>query len=243
MGSVFDLVLNETWSVAVAVTPLVVVFLVFQALVLRLPAREIVQVLSGTVVAAAGLVLFLVGVGLAFLPFGRLIGEAMTTLANPVPIFLIGFALGFVTSWGEPAVRILANEIESASSGYLHSKIIVVAICSGVAVVVGVGLLFNHYLVPLSYLLIVGYGVAVAAIFFTEKGFVGIAADAGGVATGPLSNSFLLALAIGAASTVHSQNSLMHGFGLVALVALAPILAIMVLGMLMRWKSRTGKKT
>jgi hypothetical protein len=190
-------------------------------------------------IAALGLFLFLTGVGLAFLPFGSLIGAAIAALSNPPLVLAVGLVLGFVTAWGEPAVRILANEIEEASSGSLRSAPVVVAICAGVAVSVGIGLLRIAYDIPLAYLLIPGYGAALIVMGFTDKAFVGIAADAGGVATGPLSNSFLLALAFGASSVQDGQDPLLHGFGLVALIALAPILSVMTLGILMRRKARS----
>lgn len=237
--SALELIANDAWSVIVAVAPLVLVFLAFQAIVLRLPAREVARLLGGTVIAALGLFLFLTGVSLAFLPFGSLIGAALATLANPPIVLAVGIVLGFVTAWGEPAVRILANEIEEASSGSLRSSLVVVAICAGVAVSVGIGLLRIEYDIPISYVLIPGYGAALLVMGLTDKAFVGIAADAGGVATGPLSNSFLLALALGASSAKEGQDPLLHGFGLVALIALAPILSVMILGILMRWKARS----
>src|SRR5690606_36450853 len=110
-------------------------------LFLDLPLREVRRVLAGSLVASAGLFLFLLGVAVGFLPFGRAIGEALGTLSHAWVMALCGILLGFVTTWGEPAVRSLANQVEEASSGSIRASVVVVAICVGVAVWVGIGLL------------------------------------------------------------------------------------------------------
>lgn len=227
---------GTAWSVMLAVLPLVVLFAVFQMLFLRLPGKEVSRILTGTLVAAAGLFLFLLGVSIAFLPFGRLIGEALGSLPGPWVVASLGILLGFATTWGEPAVRILAGQVEDASAGSIRQSMVLIAVCVGVALAVGFGLLRIGYGIPLLYLLAPGYALVVAIMWFSEKEFVAIAVDAGGVATGPLANSFLLALAFGASSATGDQDPLVHGLGLVSLIALAPVVSVMALGLLVRWK-------
>ena len=224
------------WSVALAVVPLAALFLAFQVFFLKLPAREVSRILKGTLVASAGLFLFLVGVGIGYLPFGRAIGEAIGTLSRAWLVAAVGLLLGFVTAWGEPAVRILADQVERASSGSIRRSLVLWAVCVGVALAVGVGLLRIAYGLPLLYLVVPGYLLVMAGVGASEKGFVAIAIDAGGVATGPLANTFLLALAFGAASAMGSPDPLVQGLGLVALIALAPMLSVMALGFLVRRK-------
>ena len=228
---------RTAWSVALAVLPLVALFMVFQLLFLRLPARELSRILTGTLVASAGLFLFLLGVTIGFLPFGRAIGEAIGSVSQKWLLVPFGLILGFVTTWGEPAVRVLADQVEEASTGSIRRTVVLAAICLGVAVAVGIGLLRIAYGVPLLWLLVPGYGLAIALLWFSDKGFVSIAVDAGGVATGPLANSFLLALALGASSAM-GRDPLVHGLGLVSLIALAPIVSVMLLGLLVRPKAR-----
>jgi hypothetical protein len=231
--------LAETaWSVLVAVLPLALLFLVFQVLFLQLPVREVTRILKGTLLAATGLFLFLLGVGVAFLPFGRLIGEALGALSPAWLIVPFGAVLGFVTTWGEPSVRILAHEVEAASSGAIPRTIVLVAVCAGGALSVGAGMLRIAYDIPLLYLLAPGYGIVLAAMWFSDREFVAIAADAGGVATGPLANSFLLALGLGASAALGGGDPLVQGLGLVALIALAPVLSVVALGLLIRLKKR-----
>ena len=244
--SFLELLVGTARSVAGAVAPLVVLFLVFQALLLRLPTREVARILGGTLLAAAGLLLFLTGVSLAFLPFGTLIGRAIGVLPHPALLLAVGIVLGFVTTWGEPAVRILADQAEEASGGSIRRSLVLVTICVGVAVSVGIGLLRIAYDVPVGWILVPGYVLALVLMRFSDKAFVAIAADAGGVATGPLANSFLLSLALGVASAMEGADLLLNGLGLVALIALAPILSIMTLGLVVRRRtqpaSQTGKR-
>jgi len=225
-------------SVAFAVTPLIAFFVVFQLLFLRLPRSEVARVLRGTAVAAAGLFLFLLGVGVGFLPFGRVIGESLGKLGGGELLFALGLLLGFVTTWGEPAVRILATEIEEATTGSIRAVWVLHAICLGVALATGFGLLRIAYDIPILWLLLPGYLVVLAIMWATASEFVAVAVDAGGVATGPLANTFLLALALGTASAAGGRDPLVHGLGLVSLIALAPVISVMALGALVRWKER-----
>ncbi len=225
-------------GVLVAVTPLVLLFLIFQIFLLKLPVAQVAAILKGTLIAAAGLFLFLVGVGVAFLPFGRAVGEALGALDNAWILVTAGALLGFVTAWGEPAVRILADQVEEASNGSIPGRLVLHAICIGVSIWVGIGMLRISLGLDLIYLLVVGYGLVVTLLWFSSKDFVPIAADAGGVATGPLANSFLLALALGASSARSTGDPLVNGFGLVALIALAPIFSVMVVGVLVQMKMR-----
>lgn len=224
------------WSVILAVLPLALFFLVFQALFLRMPKREVSRILVGTVLAAAGLFLFLLGVTIAFLPFGRITGEALGALPQRWLVVPFGVLLGFVTTWGEPAVRILADQVEDASGGSIRRSMVVVTVCVGVSISVGVGMFRIDNEIPLLYLLVPGYGVVLAMMWMSKKEFVAIAADASGVATGPLANSFLLALALGASSVMGGRDPVVHGLGLVALIALAPLVSVMLLGSVVLWK-------
>ncbi len=221
-------------SVLLAMTPLLVLFLVFQIFVLNLPLRQVRDVLTGTGLAAVGLFLFLLGVNVGFLPFGAAIGEALGLATNPLLLAGIGVLLGFTTTWGEPAVRILADQIDEASLGSIPAPLVLRTIAAGVATWVAIGLLRIEYGIPLLWLIVPGYLAAIAMVVISEKNYISIAIDAGGVATGPLANTFLLALALGAAAANGSRDPLEDGLGFIALVALAPILSVMTLGVIIR---------
>jgi hypothetical protein len=226
------------WSVVIAILPLAVLFLLFQIFLLRLPRRQVADILVGTAVASLGLFLFLLGIGIGFLPFGRMIGEALGAAQQVWLFALAGVVLGFLTTWSEPAVRILAEQVEEASSGSLRATIVLIAICVGVSLWVGLGMIKIAYGMPVQFLLVPGYVLVVIFLFFSDQEFVAVAVDAGGVATGPLANTFLLALALGASAAIEGQNPLIDGLGFVAIIALAPIMSVMMLGFLMRLKTR-----
>ena len=232
-----DVIAGTAWSVALAVLPLAVLFAAFQLLFLRLPRREVSRVLTGTLVASAGLFLFLLGVTVGFLTFGRVIGEALGTVSPRWLLVPFGVVLGFVTTWGEPAVRVLADQVEEASTGSIRRSVVLSTIALGVSVAVAVGLLRIAYGIPLVWLLVPGYALVIVLMRFSDTGFVSIAVDAGGVATGPLANTFLLALALGTSAAIGDRNPLVHGLGLVALIALAPMVSVMLLGLIVRRKA------
>jgi hypothetical protein len=225
-------------SVATAILPLVLLFVIFQLLMLRLPRQYVLSILKGSLLAAAGLLLFLQGVQISFLPFGRAIGEALSTLPHRWLLLPFGTLLGFFTTWGEPSVRILADQVERASSGSIRQSTVLFAICTGVALIVGLGMLRIGYGIPLLYILVPGYVLVLVIIWFSDEEFLSIAIDAGGVATGPMANTFLLALALGVSASLGGQDPLIHGLGLVALIALAPIISVMVLGFFLAVKKR-----
>ena len=229
---------NTVLGVAAAVLPLVLLFMVFQALLLKLPRSYVFNILKGTLLASGGLLLFLQGVHIGLLPFGRAIGEALGTLPHKWLLIPFGFLLGFLTTWGEPSVRILSDQVEKASSGSIHQSTVLYAICIGVALIVGLGMFRIAYGIPLLYILIPGYALVIVIMWFSEKEFLSIAVDAGGVATGPMANTFLLALALGISSSSGDQDPVIHGLGLVALIALAPIISVMALGFIFRIKKQ-----
>ncbi|HEX6993641.1 MAG TPA: DUF1538 domain-containing protein [Gammaproteobacteria bacterium] len=236
-------VVRTARGVVLAVLPLAVLFTVFQLLFLRLPRVEVSRIARGTLMASAGLFLFLLGVATGFMPFGRAIGQAVGSMRQTALVVLLGAVLGFVTTWGEPAVRILADQVEQASAGSIRQRVVLFAICAGVAIAVGLGMLRIAYDLPLLWILVPGYVLAIALIWLSDRAFVAIAVDSGGVATGPLANTFLLALALGAAAAVAGRDPLVQGLGLVALIALAPIISVMMLGLVVRFKSGSGSSS
>lgn len=229
------------WSVTMAVLPLAALFMIFQIFVLGLPRRDVRNILTGTALAAAGLFLFLLGVTIGFIPFGRAVGEALGSISRKWLLLPAGLLLGFVTTWGEPAVRILADQVDDASNSSIGRSLVLYAICIGVAISGGLGLLRIGYEISLLYLLVPGYALVIVMLWLSDRDFVAIAIDAGGVATGPLANTFLLALALGASSSMGNQDPIVQGLGLVALVALAPIVSVLTIGLILSRKTIHSK--
>lgn len=228
---------NTVLSVVEAVLPLAALFMLFQVLLLKLPRSYVTGILKGTLLTSCGLLLFLQGVHIGFLPFGRAIGEALGALHQKWLLVPFGFVLGFLTTWGEPSVRILADQVEKASSGSIRQSTVLFSICLGVALIVSLGMFRIGYGIPLLYILIPGYALVILIMWFSEQEFLSIAVDAGGVATGPMANTFLLALALGVSSSMGERDAVLDGLGLVALIALAPIISVMTLGFIFRIKN------
>jgi len=180
------------------------------------------------------MVLFLQGVSVAFLPAGREIGEAVAAIDQRWLLIPFGFLLGFLVTYAEPAVRVLCYQVGESSSGYIGESLILYTLSLGVAVSVSLGMARLVYAIPLLFFLIPGYLTAILLLPFSDREFIGIAFDSGGVATGPMAVTFLLSLAVGVAAGIEGRNPVTDGFGLIALIALAPILSVLVLGILYR---------
>ncbi len=206
-------------------------------LFLKLPRVYVINLVRGGIlIAALGMALFLQGVNVAFLPAGRAIGgEAVTAFGHLWLLIPFGFLLGFLATYAEPAVRVLGYQVEESSSGYIKESLIVYTLSVAVAISVALGMARLVYGIPLLSIIIPGYLLVIVLLLFTDQDFVGIAFDSGGVATGPMAVTFLLSLAVGVAAGIEGRNPpVVDGFGLIALIALAPILSVLALGILYR---------
>ena len=231
---------------AIAFVPLVVIFLVINLFKLGISGKERKRILLGFLYAFLGLVLFFTGSNGGFMELGGFLGRQLTTFPTDHWLILIGLVLGIVTILAEPAVYVLTHQIEDVTSGYVKRRSVLVALSIGVGIAVALSMLrivtpeiqLWHYLLP-------GYLIASALSFFVPKLFVGIAYDAGGVATGPMTATFILALTNGAAAAHETANVLIDGFGMIAMVALMPIITLQILGLFFRWKTsgKTRNKT
>ncbi|HDQ41185.1 MAG TPA: DUF1538 domain-containing protein [Desulfonatronum sp.] len=225
-------------EVLLALAPLAAFFLFFQLLYLKLPQEFVVNMVKGVFLCACGLILFLQGVQVGFMPVGTAMGEVLGAMNKPWLLIPIGFFLGLVATIAEPAVHILSYEVEKASSGSIREKTILATLSLGVALFVALGMAKIIYGVPIHHILVPGYLLALLMMRFCEATFVAIAFDAGGVATGPMTVTFVLAVALGMASAIDGRDPILDGFGLIALVAMAPILSVMALGMIVTYAKK-----
>ena len=225
-------------GVIIALLPLLGLFIIFQLLILKLPRSYVFNLLKGSLLAIVGLALFLQGVKTGFLPAGEAMGQVLGTIRAQWLLMPFGLMMGFLATWGEPAVRILGHQIEDASGGSIRKNLVLYGISSGVALFVALGMARIVYGVPLLWIIIPGYLLAMAMLWFSERSVVAIAFDAGGVATGPMAVTFILAIVVGMASVMEGRDPIVDGFGLIALIALAPILTIMLFGLILRIKLR-----
>jgi hypothetical protein len=228
-------------EVGIALFPLLLFFLFFQLFILRMPRRQLLAILKGLIPTYLGLALFLQGVHVGFFPVGTAMGGILGELHHNWLLVPIGFVLGFVATFAEPAVRILNHEVEKASGGYIPQKVMLYTLSLGVALAVALSMGRMLLGIPLWYIIIPGYLTALVMIRFSTKTFTAIAFDSGGVATGPMTVTFVMAVSVGAAAVLEGRDPLLDGFGMITLVALAPILSVLILGLLFTRRERGGR--
>ncbi|WP_407356744.1 DUF1538 domain-containing protein [Methanolobus sp. WCC5] len=225
-----------------ALLPLIVFFIIFQLLYLKFPSSQLVKLGLGISMTAAGMVLFLYGVYNGFFPVGTGIGEFFGKFRHQWVLIPIGFFLGFLATYAEPAVRVFCYQIEKSSSGYIRAKLMLYTLSLGVAVFVSIAMAKLVYGIPFMYIIIPGYLIALILMWFSDKDFIAIAFDSGGVATGPMAVTFLMSVAVGVASSHGNRDPVIDGFGMIALIALAPIIFVMILGVYMRYIGRKNNE-
>lgn len=217
---------------AFALAPLILVIVVFQFLLLKLSLFQMKRIFIGIALSFLGLALFLQGVRVGFLPVAGMLGEQLGGMKHIWLAIPVGILLGFVATVAEPAVRILNYEVEKVSGGFITQTVMLVTISLGVALSVGMAMARVIYGIPLIWILLPGYVLALILAKFSPPNFVPVAFDSGGVATGPMTVTFLMAMTVGVASGIEGRDPLLDGFGMISLVALAPILSVLILGII-----------
>lgn len=213
-----------------AVLPITVVVFALQFTIIWLPLADFLQFLVGLTMVTVGLILFLWGVQVAMLPMGEMIGASLPRLGRAWLVVFFGFALGFAATVAEPDVRVLAMQVEMVSQGDIPKNLLINTVAAGVAFFVGLAMLRIILNLPITYLLIAGYGLVFLLSAFTPDHYVPVSFDSGGVTTGPMTVPFILSLGVGVASVLGGKTASSDGFGLVALASIGPILAVMLLG-------------
>lgn len=224
-------------EVALALLPIVVFFLIFQLVALHLRKKEVLRIVIGLVYTYVGLVLFLLGVNVGFMPVGNYIGQLLAGLPYREILIPIGMIIGYFVVSAEPAVHVLNKQVYEITSGAIPKKALSTSLSIGVSVSVGLAMLRVLTGLDIMVLLIPGYLIALILMFFVPPIFTSIAFDSGGVASGPMTATFLLPLAIGACTAV-GGNVATDAFGVVAMVAMTPLIAIQILGLVYKRKQK-----
>ena len=224
-------------EVALGLLPVVVFFALFQVFSLHLKKDALIRLLVGIAYTYVGLVLFLTGVNVGFMPAGNYLGDAIARLPYNWVLIPIGMVVGYFIVAAEPAVHVLNKQVEEVTGGAIPQRAMNLSLSIGVAV--SVGLAMTRVLTGISILwfLVPGYAVALLLSFKVPKIFTAIAFDSGGVASGPMTATFLLPFAMGACSA-SGGNVLTDAFGIVAMVAMTPLVTIQCLGAFYQRKLR-----
>ena len=229
-------------EVGVALLPIVAVFFAVRLFGgSKLGKSGLIKILVGLAYTYIGLVLFLTGVNVGFFPVGKLIGSMIGGLSYNWILVPIGAVLGFFVVAVEPAVHVLTVQVYEITSGAIPKKALSISLMIGVAFAVGLAMLRIILEINLLYFLIPGYLIALVLMFFVPEIFTAVAFDSGGVASGAMASGFLLPLALGVCTAV-GGNVATEGYGLVAMIAMIPLISIQILGLVYRIKSERSRK-
>ena len=228
-------------EIALSLLPIVLFFAVFQALILKLSGRNLTRILIGLVYTYIGLVLFLTGVNVGFMPAGNYLGQVLAGLSHPWVIVPIAMVMGYFIVKAEPAVYVLNKQVEEITDGAISARAMGTALSAGVAISLGIAMIRVLTGISILWILIPGYTIALVISFFVPKIYTAIAFDSGGVASGPMTATFLLPFAQGACEAV-GGNVVTDAFGVVAMVAMTPLITIQILGVVYQYQERKKDK-
>ena len=224
-------------EVLIALTPMVALFLIFQLVTRSFKAKRLAQIGVGLIYTFVGLVVFLTGVNVGFLPAGRELGTLLGGSSYSWTLILLGALLGWFIVNAEPAVHVLCAQVETVTSGAVNKQVIGRALSIGMAVSLALAMARILWSIPLYAIIIPGYALAFGLSFVVPPMFTGIAFDSGGVASGPMTATFLLPSAMGACEAM-GGNVMLDAFGVVALVAMTPLIIIQLMGLSYQRKLR-----
>jgi hypothetical protein len=234
LGPIMDVLPTIFFESIIALLPITILFFIFNFNKFKLSEDELSRIIKGLLLTLVGLVLFLTAAASGFMDMGRIIGMELAGM-NKWLLIGIGFLMGLIVVLVEPAVHVLGQQIEEVTGGHIPLNLIRITLSIGVGLAIALSMV--RIVVPevkLWYFIIPGFAMAIVLSFVSEPVFVGIAYDAGGVASGPMTATFVLAFAQGAASVIESADVMIDGFGVIAMVAMAPVFSLMVLGTLFR---------
>ena len=233
--SFWGVLLEKVESTAMGFGPLALIIIVLQIVLLHFPAVKFRKIIFGIIYSSVGIVIFLTGVDYGFVSVGRQLGQVIS--ANyPWVIIPLALVLGGIVVCAEPAVWVLKNQVETVTAGRIKGSLVMGFLCIGVAGAVALAMVRIMFQINYLWFVFIGVGLSLLLTLFTPPLFTGIAFDSGGVASGPMSTTFLLSFALGVSGSAEL------GFGLVGLIAISPLIAIQVLGIIFRIKESKAKK-
>ena len=229
-GAFFHTAIHTCQEVAVALGLIVVFFLICQFFFLKLNRRQLIRIAVGVLFTYIGLVVFLTGVNVGFMPIGYKLGYELAQISEPL-LVVFGVIAGVLVVLAEPAIHVLNAQVEDVTGGLVTKKSMLIGLCIGVGAALGLSMIRIIFDFSLVYYVIPGYFISLTLSLFVPPVYTGIAFDSGGVASGPMTSGFILPLAIGACISLQGPDAVLRdAFGVVALVAMAPLITIQLLG-------------
>jgi len=240
--NVFSLLFEGFWDTAlevlIALLPIVVIFILLQFMGMRVKKRTFKKIMIGFIITYVGLVFFLQGVYIAYVPVGEFFGAEIGAASHNWILIPLGFIMGFLVAFAEPAVHVMIEQVEEMTSGTIKSTVMLMVISGGVACAVMLAMIRLIYGISLWTFLVPGYLIVFVLSRFVDPTFIAIAFDNGGVATGPMCSTFILSLSVAIAGAIEGRDPLLDGFGVVSLIALAPIITTMILSFVYKRKTK-----
>lgn len=225
----------------ISLLPIILFFFIFQIVSLQLHKKTLVKIIIGIIYTYIGLVLFLTGVNVGFMPAGNYLGQVIAGISYPWIIVPIGMLIGYFIVKAEPAVYVLTEQVEELTSGAISAKAMGMSLSIGVAFSLGLAMVRVLTGISILWFLFPGYAVALGLTFFVPKIFTVIAFDSGGVASGPMTATFLLPFSMGACEAL-GGNVVTDAFGVVAMVAMTPLITIQILGLIYQIQEQMKEK-
>ena len=217
-------------DVAIALGMIIAFFLVCQFTFLKMPDKRLKRLAVGVGFTYVGLVLFLCGVNVGFMPMGYKLGVAIASFSESF-LIIFGLAVGILVVLAEPAVHVLNKQVEEITGGTITKRAMLLGLCIGVGASIALSMVRTVFDFSIAYYLIPGYFISLVLSLFVPPVYTAIAFDSGGVASGPMASGFILPLAVGACVTLQGSEAVLRdGFGVVAMVAMAPLITIQLLG-------------
>lgn len=228
-SNIIHTVLKTSEEVIIALGMIVLFFVALQLVILKLPKSKLLQITAGIIYTFLGLVIFLSAVSIAFMPIGYKLG---TQLAGNKPLIIIfSLVLGMVVVLAEPAVQVLNKQVEEITEGTVSRTSMMIALSIGVGISICLSIVRIIFDFSILYYIVPGFLISLGLSFFVPRLYTAIAFDSGGVASGPLTSSFILPFAVGACHVLQGQESILtDAFGIVSMVAMAPLITIQLLG-------------
>ena len=230
LGSFLHNLVHTAKEVATALGMIVAFFTVCQLTFLRLPRKRLIRIAIGVLFTYAGLVIFLTGVNVGFMPVGYKIGFELAKI-NRTFLVILGLIMGVLVVLAEPAIHVLNQQVEDVTGGYISGKSMLIGLCVGVGSAIALSVIRIIFDLSLVYYVIPGYFISLALSLFVPRVYTAIAFDSGGVASGPMTSGFILPFATGVCVSIQGEAAVLRdAFGVVALVAMAPLITIQLLG-------------
>lgn len=229
-GEVMNTLGHTAGEVLIALLPIVAFFFILQALCLKLPKKRIYQIIFGVFYTFFGLVIFLAAVTVGFMPIGYKMGTQLAACDNTL-LVVIAFGLGMAVVLAEPAIHVLKKQVETVTGGAVSQRSMMIALSFGVGAAIALSVVRVIFDFSVLYYLIPGYFLSLGLSFFVPKLYTAIAFDSGGVASGPMTSTFILPFIVGICAVLQGESAvLVDAFGMVAMVAMTPLISIQTLG-------------